>query len=71
MIHHAIPDFDQAIAAFRCGDSTPIRAYLELPIKHECEDCGDEAVLHPHSAKSLICIRCWIEREKFLSEVIK
>ena len=63
-------DFRSCLAAYRCGDSNPLRNFLGLDLKGECEDCGEEHRQFGHG-KSLVCLRCWIEREKFLAEVIK
>lgn len=70
--HHQgpFPEFDSALAAFRCGDFNPIRLYLGLPLKTPCDDCGEETTGRPHG-KEVLCVSCFVDRESFLDQVYR
>lgn len=58
-------EFESAMAALRCNDPNPMRQYLDIPLKHECEDCGEDRELVGHG-KSLVCEACNVIRNVFL-----
>lgn len=62
-------EFESALAAFRCGDPNPLRLYLDLPLKHECEDCGGEHELIGHT-NSLVCKDCAEHRNRELEQFL-
>ena len=62
-------EFESCMAALRCGDSNPLRQYLELPLKGECEDCGDDHELVGHYF-SLVCKTCADARNSELEAFI-
>lgn len=54
--------FESALAAFRCGDANPMRQYLALPLKQECQDCGRECITTPWDNRELLCGDCFMDR---------